>query len=689
MNHLVLRFVEGLRPEISQMIKNHLICWQAKPIDEVLQYAKYCSDEIELKQRKLKEKVMVMQIKAAQEGMQGNGLQQMVQQLQGNGKFQAQMRGRGRGGFVNRGPDLNTVVVQNDVQGMKKTNSDDEGDDGQISKPETETTDEEYPLISFFPMFTATDLPADLQGTVKEKVWDLTGKEVGLIKGVEPIKVSVKPNAVFPQVTQYHMTQDVLIQVYSWCRIPKGFSEPPSIFNQILKKDLESLQLPFNSTLVQYIDDLLIASKTRDDCKYDTTALLNHLGKNGHKVSPKKLQYCQKVISKPLVRLSVKEVKDGPDVITLTEKEMKAFIELRECMCRAPALDMPDYTKPFVLFCHERDACSLSVLTQVHGGANRPVAYFSVTLDPVAASLPGCLRAVAAVGQSLTQCEGMVMGHPLTVMVPHSVEILLTRTKTQHMTNARLTKYETTIVGSPNVTLKRCTVLNPATLLPNENTEVGDAEEVEHDCLEVEATTLPLINDPGHNLKAGDWVVVKKHMITTAEKEVSGPEINQRGTETEGEPVEDGLVTPITNETQRGDEEPISTEAPGGPTQREVLPEADGCGIEVEPLTDPESGGVEAEANWSAQTPPEPIAGPSRENTIESEEGNELPQGRSKTRETLRGDKWPKSQVTKGKVVVDDTIEEEVDTTRKEDLSEGELQGDRKLKRKRIANRRS
>ncbi|KAJ1124587.1 hypothetical protein NDU88_003037 [Pleurodeles waltl] len=29
---------------------------------------------------------------------------------------------------------------------------------------------------------------------------------------------------------------------------------------------------------------------------------------------------------------------------------------------------------------------------------------------------------------------------------------------------------------------------------------------------QVEATTLPPINDPGHNLKAGDWVVVKKHV---------------------------------------------------------------------------------------------------------------------------------------------------------------------------------
>ncbi|KAJ1211468.1 hypothetical protein NDU88_006828 [Pleurodeles waltl] len=214
------------------------------------------------------------------------------------------------------------------------------------------------------------------------------------------------------------------------------------------------------------------------------------------------------IISKPLVRLTVKEVKDGPDTLTMSEKEMRAFIELRECMYRAPALGMPDHTKPFVLFCHERDACSLSVLTQVHGGANRPVAYFSATLDPVAAALPGCLRAVAAVGQSLTQCEGIVMGHPLTVMVPHSVEIPLTRTKTQHMTNARLTKYQTIILGSPNVSLKRCTVLNPATLLPNENTDVDDAEEVEHDCLEVtELCTKPRPDINDTQLEENDYII--------------------------------------------------------------------------------------------------------------------------------------------------------------------------------------
>ncbi|KAJ1157649.1 hypothetical protein NDU88_010353 [Pleurodeles waltl] len=373
MLHFVFRFVEGLRPEISQMIKMHLICWQSKSIDEVLNYAKYCSDEIETKQKRLKEKVTVMQLRAAQTGLQGlQGFQQQLpqQQQQGNAMFQPQMRGRGRGGFVNNGPGLNTIMIPNGIQAMKQTNSDEEEEDS-LGGDEVETVDEEYPLITLYPMLTEADIPAELQETVEREVWDMTGKEVGLVKGVEPVKVTVKPN------------------------------------------------------------------------------------------------------------------KDALDEIVLKRDEMDAFIELKECMCRAPALGMPDYTKPFTLFCHDRDACSLSVLTQTHGGVNRLVAYFSASLDPVAAALPGCLRAVAAVGIRLNQSEGIVMGHPLKVMVPHSVKILLTRSRTQHMTDARLTRYETIILGSLNVQLKRCTTLNPATLFPSENVEIENAEDIEHDCLQV------------------------------------------------------------------------------------------------------------------------------------------------------------------------------------------------------------
>ncbi|KAJ1088434.1 hypothetical protein NDU88_001591 [Pleurodeles waltl] len=423
-----------------------------------------------------------------------------------------------------------------------QTNSDDEGDDGQFSESETEIANEDYPLITLFPMLTITDLPAELQGTVTEKVWDLTGKEVGLIKGVQPVKVQVKAK----------------------CSVSPGAAIPHG---------------------------------TR--CPYSGV------------------------------------VKQG-------------------------------------------------VLKEVHGGANRPVAYFSATSDPVAVALPGCLRAVAAVGQNLTQCEGIVMGHPLTVMVPYSVEILLTRTKTQLMTNARLTRYETIILGSSNVSLKRCTVLNPATLLPVENTEINNAEEVEHDCFEVtELCTKPrpdtkdtqleendyimfvdgsclrdsvgilragyavctitsiieaswlervysaqvgelialtkwgFMTCSGSPVKSGEKIKDLLHAIQlpleivvvkcnadvksqdfvsmgngyadqVARDEVSGPESIQKGTETAGEPTEDGLVPQTVNEFERGDGEPISVEATGEPQQGEVLPEVDGYGLELEPVTDPE-----------------------------------------------------------------------------------------------------
>ncbi|KAJ1143954.1 hypothetical protein NDU88_010256 [Pleurodeles waltl] len=92
-----------------------------------------------------------------------------------------------------------------------QTNSGDEEE--QAPETENETTNEEYPLITFFPMFTVKELHADLQGTVQENEWDLTGKEVGLIKGVELIQITLKPNVVFPQLPQYNMAQDVLMKV--------------------------------------------------------------------------------------------------------------------------------------------------------------------------------------------------------------------------------------------------------------------------------------------------------------------------------------------------------------------------------------------------------------------------------------------------------------------------------------------
>ena len=42
-SELVSAFVLGMRPEISLHIEQSVMCWQAKSLDEILAYAKYCS----------------------------------------------------------------------------------------------------------------------------------------------------------------------------------------------------------------------------------------------------------------------------------------------------------------------------------------------------------------------------------------------------------------------------------------------------------------------------------------------------------------------------------------------------------------------------------------------------------------------------------------------------------------------
>ncbi len=106
------------------------------------------------------------------------------------------------------------------------------------------------------------------------------------------------------------------------------------------------------------------------------------------------------------------------------------------------------------------------------------MAYFSSKLDPVAAGLPHCLRAVAAAEQAEMASREFVGYCDLILNVPHAVSMMLQEQKTSHLSTAQWLRYHTILLDMPNITVRRCTTLNAATLFPKQE----DGEE-HHCCL--------------------------------------------------------------------------------------------------------------------------------------------------------------------------------------------------------------
>ena len=319
-------------------------------------------------------------------------------------------------------------------------------------------------------------------------------------------------------------------KTYTWTRLPQGYCESPTIYNAALQTDLEDLELPQGSVVLQYVDDLLLCSPSEQACKADTVTLLRHLYDKGHKASRKKLQWCKKEVTflghaltpgeKKLTSTRVTAIQNIPKPVTVkhmlsflgmtsycrqfiqdystlesplsaiahgpgltsnsrikwTPEAETAFVEMKSTMASAPTLGIPNPTKPFTQMVDIKGDFMTSVLTQDHGGRLRPTAYFSSRLDPVAAGLPLCLKAVAAAEKAVMASRDFVGYAPLTLLVPHAVAALLIEQKTSRLSAARWLRYNNTLLNMPNITVKRCNVLNPATLLPIP----GDGEP--HDC---------------------------------------------------------------------------------------------------------------------------------------------------------------------------------------------------------------
>ncbi|XP_067424472.1 uncharacterized protein [Emydura macquarii macquarii] len=120
----------------------------------------------------------------------------------------------------------------------------------------------------------------------------------------------------------------------------------------------------------------------------------------------------------------------------------------------------------------------------------------------------------------ITKSKDLVLGYPLTVFVPHEVEALMTREKTQAFSHQRIAQYEVILLAAENITLQRCSILNPATLLPE-----PDLIEEPHDCCKVvdvveqprsDLTDVPLSNPDQILFTDGSSFVREGHRYTGA-----------------------------------------------------------------------------------------------------------------------------------------------------------------------------
>ncbi|XP_072568771.1 uncharacterized protein [Paramormyrops kingsleyae] len=274
------------------------------------------------------------------------------------------------------------------------------------------------------------------------------------------------------------------------------------IFNQVLKQALQGCPLPDGVTLVQYVDDLLIAAPTAEVALQATQSVLRL--EKGFKVSKDKLQIARTAVTflgrvlsgagtglSPAHRSAILHypkpitVKDMlsflgltgysrtyiPDYTGLTQPlralvrehglrnlraplnwdqaSEEAFITLKQRLAQAADLALPDYSLPFHLDVSETGEVINGILFQKKGGERRVLMYVSVKLDTTEKRHPTCTRHVAGVAKIIQKTAHIVMGHPLHILTSHSV-VAYVNSQTFTMTSLRQQRLSK-ILEAPNL----------------------------------------------------------------------------------------------------------------------------------------------------------------------------------------------------------------------------------------------
>ena len=156
-----------------------------------------------------------------------------------------------------------------------------------------------------------------------------------------------------------------------------------------------------------------------------------------------------------------------------------AFNALKESITTDPALGLLNLEKPFRLYVSERIGTALGLLGQLMGPVLQLVAYPSKKLDEVASGWPTCLLAVVATALMVQEASKLTLDQP-TMVYMHQVQAVLETKGDRWMTGGRITQYQALLLDTPEIKLRVCQTLNPATLPPDPPTSPLD-----HQCTQI------------------------------------------------------------------------------------------------------------------------------------------------------------------------------------------------------------
>ncbi|XP_059428527.1 uncharacterized protein LOC132162290 [Corylus avellana] len=188
--------------------------------------------------------------------------------------------------------------------------------------------------------------------------------------------------------------------LYEWLVMPFGLTNAPSTFMRLMNHALRAFIGRF---VVVYFDDILVYSKNLDEHIDHLQCVLEVLRKEKLYANLKKCSFCMDkvvflgyVISAKGIEVDeekVKAIKEWATPKSITEKSVgfkwgseqdRAFSAIKEMLCDAPLLALPDFSKTFEIEC---DASGIGI-GAVFMQEKRPLAYFSEKLNGAALNYP-------------------------------------------------------------------------------------------------------------------------------------------------------------------------------------------------------------------------------------------------------------------------------------------------------------